>query len=142
VGSKSQKKIKEQGQMKYYFNKSLKMSLDQAISRVTKELKKEGFGILTEIDVKETLKKKLDVDFKKYKILGACNPHFAYQALQAEDKIGTMLPCNVIVKEAEKGTVEVAAIDPLASMQAVQNPELQSVAEQVQAKLRIVIARL
>jgi len=106
------------------------------------QLKKEGFGILTEIDVKETLKKKLDVDFKKYKILGACNPHFAYQALQEEDKIGTMLPCNVIVQEAEEGQVEVAAIDPLASMQAVQNPNLQSVAEQVQAKLRAVIASL
>jgi uncharacterized protein (DUF302 family) len=142
VGSKSQKKIKEQDEMKYYFNKSLKMPFDQAISSVTKELKKEGFGILTEIDVKETHKKKLDVDFKKYRMLGACNPHFAYQALQAGDKIGTMLPCHVIVQEAEKGTVEVAAIDPIASMQAVQNPKLQSVAEQVQSKLRSVIASL
>ena len=103
------------------------------------ELKKEGFGILTEIDVKKTLKKKLDVDFKRYKILGACNPHFAYQALQKEDKIGTMLPCSVIVQEVEKGKIEVAAIDPIASMQAVQNPDLQTVAEQVQAKLRGVI---
>jgi len=128
--------------MMYYFNKSLAISFDEAIYRVKEELKKEGFGILTEIDVKETLKKKLDVDFKKYKILGACNPHFAYQALQEEDKIGTMLPCNVIVQEAEEGQVEVAAIDPLASMQAVQNPNLQSVAEQVQAKLRAVIASL
>jgi uncharacterized protein (DUF302 family) len=128
--------------MKYYFNKSLEIPFDEAVSRVTEELKKEGFGILTEIDVKETLKKKLDVDFNKYKILGACNPHFAYQALQKEDKIGTMLPCNVIVQEAEKGKVEVAAIDPLASMQAVQNPELQAVAAQVQAKLRGVIAGL
>ena len=128
--------------MKYYFNKSLAMPFDEAISRVIEELKKEGFGVLTEIDVKETLKKKLDVDFKKYKILGACNPHFAYQALQEEDKIGTMLPCNVIVQEAEEGKVEVAATDPMASMQAVQNPNLQSVAEQVQAKLRSVIASL
>jgi uncharacterized protein (DUF302 family) len=128
--------------MKYYFNKSLEIPFDEAVSRVTERLKKEGFGILTEIDVKETLKKKLDVDFNKYKILGACNPHFAYQALQKEDKIGTMLPCNVIVQEAEKGKVEVAAIDPLASMQAVQNPELQAVAAQVQAKLRGVIAGL
>ncbi len=128
--------------MKYYFNKSLEIPFDEAVSRVTEGLKKEGFGILTEIDVKETLKKKLDVDFRKYKILGACNPSFAYQALQEEDKIGTMLPCNVIVQEAEDGKVEVAAIDPLASMQAVQNPELQSLAEQVQAKLRGVIAGL
>jgi len=128
--------------MKYYFNKSLGIPFDEAISRVTEELKKEGFGILTEIDVKETLKKKLDVDFRQYKILGACNPPFAYQALQKEDKIGTMLPCNVIVQEVEMGKVEVAAIDPLASMQALQNPELQSVAEQVQARLRAVIAGL
>lgn len=128
--------------MKYYFNKSLAVPFDEAVSRVAEELKKEGFGILTEIDVKETLKKKLDVDFKKYKILGACNPHFAYQALQKEDKIGTMLPCSVIVQEAEEGKIEVAAIDPMASMQAVQNPDLQSIAEQVQAKLRSVIAGL
>ena len=128
--------------MKYYFNKSLAIPFDEAVSRVTAELKKEGFGILTEIDVKKTLKKKLDVDFKNYKILGACNPHFAYQALQKEDKIGTMLPCSVIVQEAEEGKIEVAAIDPMASMQAVQNPELQSIAEQVQAKLRSVIASL
>jgi len=128
--------------MKYYFNKSLAMPFDEAVSRVTAELKKEGFGILTEIDVKKTLKKKLNVDFKKYRILGACNPQFAYQALQKEDKIGTMLPCSVIVQETEEGKIEVAAIDPMASMQAVQNPELQSIAEQVQAKLRSVIASL
>jgi len=128
--------------MKYYFNKSLAIPFDEAVSRVTAELKKEDFGILTEIDVKKTLKKKLDVDFKKYKILGACNPHFAYQALQKEDKIGTMLPCSVIVQEAEAGKIEVAAIDPMASMQAAQNPDLQGVAEQVQAKLRSVIASL
>ena len=128
--------------MKYYFNKSLEIPFDEAVAKVTEQLKKEGFGILTEIDVKETLKKKLDVDFKQYKILGACNPHFAYQALQKEDKVGTMLPCNVIVQEAEDGEIEVAAIDPMASMQAVQNPDLQAVAEQVQAKLRSVIAGL
>lgn len=128
--------------MKYYFNKLLAIPFDEAVTRVTEELKKEGFGILTEIDVKKTLKKKLDVDFKKYKILGACNPHFAYQALQKEDKIGTMLPCSVIVQEVEKGKIEVAAIDPMASMQAVQNPDLQTVAEQVQAKLRGAIASL
>ena len=128
--------------MKYYFNKSLEIPFDEAVSKVTEQLKKEGFGILTEIDVKKTLKKKLDVDFQQYKILGACNPHFAYQALQKEDKIGTMLPCNVIVQEAEDGKIEVAAIDPMASMQAIQNPDLQAVAEQVQAKLRNVIASL
>jgi uncharacterized protein (DUF302 family) len=128
--------------MKYYFNKSLEIPFDEAVAKATEQLKKEGFEILTEIDVKETLKKKLDVDFKQYKILGACNPHFAYQALQKEDKIGTMLPCNVIVQEAEKGKIEVAAIDPMASMQAIQNPDLQAVAEQVQAKLRSVIAGL
>ena len=128
--------------MKYYFNKSLEIPFDEAVAKVTEQLKKEGFGVLTEIDVKKTLKKKLDVDFQQYKILGACNPHFAYQALQKEDKIGTMLPCNVIVQETEEDKIEVAAIDPMASMQAVQNPDLQAVAEQVQAKLRSVIAGL
>ena len=102
--------------MSYYFNKTLNLSFDKAIARVTEELKKEGFGILTDIDVKATLKQKLDVEFRKYRILGACNPPFAYKALQAEDKIGTMLPCNVIVQEISDGQVEVTAIDPLASM--------------------------
>jgi uncharacterized protein (DUF302 family) len=128
--------------MSYYFNKTLKISFDEAVARVKDELKKEGFGILTEIDVQETLKKKLNVDFRKYRILGACNPPFAYQALQAEDKIGTMLPCNVIVQELAEGNVEVAAIDPIASMQAIKNPKLQGVAEQVQAKLKKVIDSL
>lgn len=128
--------------MKYYFSKILEVSFNEAVTRVTEELKKEGFGILTEIDVKETLKKKLNVEFKKYRILGACNPPFAYQALQLESKIGTMLPCNVIVQETEDGKVEVAAIDPIASMQAVQNPGLQDIADQVQAKLKSVIANL
>ena len=128
--------------MKYYFSKILEVPFDEAVTRVTEELKTEGFGILTDIDVKETLKKKLDVDFKKYRILGACNPPFAYQALQLESKIGTMLPCNVIVQETEDGKVEVAAIDPISSMQAVQNPNLQSIAEKVQAKLQSVIAKL
>ena len=102
--------------MNYYFNKTLNLSFDKAIARVTEELKKEGFGILTDIDVKATLKQKLDVEFRKYRILGACNPPFAYKALQTEDKIGTMLPCNVIVQEISDGQVEVTAIDPLASM--------------------------
>ena len=128
--------------MQYYFSKTLKTSFDEAIERVTEELKKEGFGILTDIDVQTTLKKKLDVSFRKYRILGACNPHFAYQALQKESRIGTMLPCSVIVQETEDGDVEVAAIDPLASMQAVQNPALEDIANQVQAKLKSVVDSL
>ena len=128
--------------MSYYFNKTISGNFDDVIFKVTDELKKEGFGILTEIDVKETLKKKLDVDFKKYKILGACNPPFAYEALKAEDKIGTMLPCNVIVIEQAPGQIEVAAIDPIASMQAVGNPNLGKVASEVQSKLRKVVESL
>ena len=128
--------------MRYYFNKTLNTSFEEAVARVVTELKKQGFGVLTEIDVSEALKKKLDVDFKKYRILGACNPSFAYQALQLEDKIGTMLPCNVIVQEISAGVVEVAAIDPVASMQAIDNPKLRSVAEQVQAMLKKVIETL
>ena len=128
--------------MRYYFNKTLNTSFEEAVARVVTELKKQGFGVLTEIDVSEALKKKLDVDFKKYRILGACNPSFAYQALQLEDKIGTMLPCNVIVQETSAGVVEVAAIDPIASMQAIDNPKLRSVAEQVQSMLKKVIAAL
>lgn len=128
--------------MAYYFNTVLDCSFDEAVARVTEELKNEGFGILSEIDVQAALKKKLNVDFRKYRILGACNPPFAYQALQVEEKIGTMLPCNVIVLENDKGQVEVAAIDPIASMQAITNPQLQSIADQVQAKLKKVIERL
>jgi uncharacterized protein (DUF302 family) len=128
--------------MSYYFSKIINASFEQAIAKVTEELKKEGFGILTEIDVKETLKKKLGVDFQKYKILGACNPPFAYQALQAEPKIGIMLPCNFIVQELSEGKVEVATIDPATSMQAVGNPKLESVAEQVRSKLKRVIDSL
>ena len=128
--------------MSYYFSKTLEMSFDQAVARVTEELKKEGFGILTQIDVKDKMKEKLNVDFRNYKILGACNPPFAYQALQAEDKIGTMLPCNVIVQENAEGNVEVAAIDPIASMQAIQNPKLEDIAKQVQAKLKTIVGNL
>ncbi len=109
---------------------------------MTEELKKEGFGILTEIDVQATLKKKMDVDFRKYRILGTCNPPFAYEALLAEDKIGLMLPCNVIVQETTDGKVEVAGIDPIVAMQAIQNPNLAGVANQVQAKMRKVIESL
>ncbi|MBX9783902.1 MAG: DUF302 domain-containing protein [Chitinophagaceae bacterium] len=128
--------------MNYYFTKTLPGSFDQIIEKVTLALKAEGFGVLTEIDIKATLKKKLDVDFYNYKILGACNPPFAYKALQAEDKIGTMLPCNVIVQEKESGKIEVSAVDPLASMQAVQNPSLNEIAKQVAEKLKQVIDSL
>ena len=125
--------------MKYYFNKKLKGNFDQIIEKITEELKKEDFGILTEIDVKETLKKKLDIDFKRYKILGACNPPYAHKALVAEDKIGTMLPCNVIVQEISKGIVEVAAVNPMASMQSVENEDLKEIAQEITAKLKKVI---
>ena len=128
--------------MFYYFNKVLDISFEEAIKRVTEELKKEGFGVLTEIDVTGTLKKKLDVDFKKYRILGACNPKFAYEALLEEDKIGTMLPCNVIVQQVADGKVEVAAIDPVASMQAIKNENLVKIASQVQSKLKEVIKNM
>ena len=128
--------------MNYYFSKIVNYDFDTAIAKVTEELKKEGFGVLTEIDVKETLKKKLNVDFKKYMILGACNPGFAYEALQAEDKIGAMLPCNVIVQEHENGKVEVTAVDPVASMMAVKNDALGSVAMQVREKLNKAIDNL
>ena len=128
--------------MSYYFSKNIYMDFEEAILKVTDELKKEGFGILTEIDVTATLKKKLDVDFRNYRILGACNPPFAYKALQVEPNIGVMLPCNVILQELEDGKIEVAAVDPLASMQAIQNEELQSVAEEIQLKLKKVIDQL
>jgi len=128
--------------MSYYFSTTLNMPFDEAIAYVTGELKKEGFGVLTEIDVKATLKAKLDADFREYRILGTCNPPFAYRALEAEDKIGTMLPCNVIVQELQEGVVEVAAIDPIASMQAIHNPALGEVAVQVQEKLRQVVEGL
>ena len=128
--------------MSYYFSKTVKEDFDTAIEKVTDELKKEGFGVLTQIDVQETLKKKLDVDFRKYKILGACNPHFAHQALLAEEMIGTMLPCNVIVQERENGQVEVSAVDPMASMMAVKNEKLGTVANEVREKLKKVIDNL
>jgi uncharacterized protein (DUF302 family) len=128
--------------MKYYFNKTLNGTFEEVIDKVTKGLKEEGFGILTEIDVKETLKEKLDVDFKKYRILGACNPPYAHKALQAEDKIGTMLPCNVIVQEIEKGNIEVAVVNPMASMQAVVNDKLKKIADEITTKLEHVIEKL
>ena len=128
--------------MEYFTSQKVDLSYDQAIEKVTDLLKEEGFGVLTEIDVKDTLKKKLDVDFKKYKILGACNPKFAHKALQAEDKIGVMLPCNVIVEENEDGTVEVSAVNPVASMQAVSNDGLQPIADEVRKRLEKVITNL
>lgn len=127
---------------KYYYSKSVNGTFEEVTQKVKSELKKEGFGILTEVDVKTTLKEKLDVDLYNYLILGACNPPFAYKALQAEDKIGTMLPCNVIVQERESGKIEVSAVDPVASMQAIENPDLKDIAEEVRKKLRKVIDQL
>lgn len=125
--------------MSYYFSKEFKGTFDEVYNRTLASLKREGFGVLTEIDVRATLKKKLDVDFRQYKILGACNPPLAYKALQAEDKIGTMLPCNVIIQELGEDEVEVAAIDPIASMQAVQNESLMPIAQKVQQKMKNVV---
>ncbi|HWA06734.1 MAG TPA: DUF302 domain-containing protein [Ignavibacteria bacterium] len=128
--------------MTYHNSKTVTTSFEETIEKVTEELKKEGFGVLTEIDVKETLKKKLDVDFRKYRILGACNPPLAYKALSEEDNIGVMLPCNVIVQEKEGGIVQVSAINPMESMKAVQNPNLEEVASTVSSKLAKVIENL
>lgn len=128
--------------MSYYFSKTLDIPFAEAKDRAVAALESEGFGVLTTIDVQATLKKKLDVDFPGYLILGACNPHFAYQALQAENKIGTMLPCNVIVRDSGKGKVEVAAVDPAASMAAVDNDNLGEIAGEVRLALRRVIDAL
>jgi len=128
--------------MKYYFEKTVNYSFEDAVERVTEELKKEGFGILSEIDVAETMKKKLDVDFRKYIILGACNPPFAYKALQAEDKIGAMLPCNVVVQQISDTQTEIAAVDPVASMQAIQNEQISEIANEIRSKLEKVIHSL
>jgi len=128
--------------MPYHMSKTVRIPFAQAIDRVKEELKKEGFGVLTEIDVRETLKKKLDVDFRNYRILGACNPSFAHQALQAEDKIGVLLPCNVIVQERSDGSTEVSTVDPVVSMEKVQNASLAGVAEKVRDKLSNVLSSL
>lgn len=129
--------------MQYYHHKQLNnISFEEAIEKVTAALKEEGFGVLTEIDVQETLKKKLDVDFQPYRILGACNPQFAYKALQAEDKIGTMLPCNVIVQQKDTDSIEVAVVDPMASMQAVENRDLEAIATEVRGKLKAVLNKV
>lgn len=128
--------------MTYHFTRKLSLPFDDAISRVTETLAEQGFGVLTTIDVKATLKKKIDVDFRPYTILGACNPGFAYEALQREGKIGTMLPCNVVVQAAEEGMVEVSAVDPIASMSAIENPQLGEIAAEVRERLRQVIENL
>ena len=128
--------------MTYYFAKTLNIGFDDAVRHTTEVLKQEGFGIITEIDVKETLKKKINVEFRNYRILGACNPMLAHKALEIEDKVGTMLPCNVVVQDVGGGRIEVAAIDPVASMQAIENPRLKAAAEEVRGKLRKVIDAL
>ena len=128
--------------MSYYHNTIVTGNFDTIVQKVTELLKEQGFGVLTEIDIQQTLKKKLDVDFKKYKILGACNPTFAFKALQVEDKIGTMLPCNIIVQESDDNKIEVAAINPLVSMQSVKNNQLEDIAEEVSKKLETVIINL
>lgn len=127
--------------MTYHFTKTVRMPFDEAIDAVTKALADKAFGVLTTIDVKATLKKKLDVDFRPYTILGACNPEFAYKALQHEDKVGTMLPCNVILQEKADG-IEVSAVDPVASMRSIENPELGEVADEVRRRLREVVEGL
>ncbi|MGB5484840.1 DUF302 domain-containing protein [Parasphingorhabdus sp.] len=128
--------------MSYYMAATLKTSFDQAIERTEAALKTEGFGVLTRVDVQETLKSKIDVDFRPYTILGACNPTLAHEALQLEDKVGTMLPCNLVVQQKGDGKVEVAAINPVASMQAIENPQLKKAAAAVQDKLSRVIDSL
>src|SRR5688572_22387369 len=128
--------------MSYHFSKSLDVSFSQAVARVTEALKHEGFGVLTDIDVSATMKAKLGEDFRPYRILGACNPQLAHRALQLEDKIGTMLPCNVIVQQHSGGSVEVSAVDPVASMQAIKNPGVAELANEVQARLKKVVEGL
>ncbi len=128
--------------MSYYFSKVLTVSFDEAVDRVTQTLKAQGFGVITEIDVTQTLKAKIGVDFRPYRILGACNPTLAHEALKLEDKVGTMLPCNVIVQELGPGRIEVAAIDPVASMAAIDNPALLEKAAIVRGQLEKVISLL
>lgn len=128
--------------MSYYLGRMLSLSFDAAVARTMDALKKEGFGVISDIDIKETLKKKIGVDYPSYRILGACNPALAYEALKLENKVGTMLPCNVVVRDAGNGQTEVAAIDPVASMQAIDNRELKRAAEQVRAKLEKMVAQL
>jgi uncharacterized protein (DUF302 family) len=128
--------------MEYYFSKILTASFDEVVQRTTNGLKKEGFGIISEISIHEKLHEKLGIDFKKYLILGACNPGYAYKALQAEEKIGTMLPCNVIIIDKENGKTEVSAVNPIASMMAINNPALEPIAVEITEKLKRVIESL
>jgi uncharacterized protein (DUF302 family) len=128
--------------MEYYFSKTLNVSYDEAVKRINEALKTEGFGVISEINMHDKLKEKIGVDFKRYKILGACNPPYAYKALQAEDKIGTMMPCNVLVIEQGQNKIEVAAVNPIASMQAITNPSLEDIALEVTNKLKKVIENL
>ena len=128
--------------MSYYFSTLTDLNYEDAIARTTEELKNEGFGVLSEIDVKATLKNKIDVDFPKYTILGACNPQFAHKALLSEEHIGAMLPCNVVVRENQAGQTEIFAVDPVSSMSAVENAELASIAQQVQQKLKAAIENI
>ena len=127
--------------MKYGFSKKVSMPYEEAVERITEELKKEGFGVLTEIDVKETLKKKLNVDFKKYKILGACNPPIAHKALQAEEELGLLLPCNVIVYEKEGGSI-VSVFNPMIMTQLIENENMEQIADEVKAKLQAALERV
>lgn len=128
--------------MSYYFSKTIEARFDDAVSRTREALKQEGFGVITEIDVQKTLKSKIGVDFRPYLILGACDPTMAYAALQLEDKVGTMLPCNVVIQERSDGNVEIAAIDPVASMQAINNPALNEKAALVAGKLKSALGRI
>ena len=128
--------------MNYYFNKTVKGNFNDTIAKVIEALKTEDFGVLTEIDIKATLKKKLDVNFNNYKILGACNPPYAYKALLAENKIGTMLPCNVVVQELDSGDIEVSAVNPMASMMAVENENLNTIAKEITVKLEKIVKAL
>lgn len=128
--------------MRYYFSKAISGTFDEVIKLVTSSLKAEGFGVISEIRMDEKLKEKLGVDFKRYTILGACNPEFAFKALQLEEKIGTMLPCNVLVIEQENGLIEVAAINPLASMQSVENPDLHDIAHKVSLTLKGIVENI
>jgi len=129
--------------MSYYFSKKVNYSFDEAIDKITSELKEEGFGILTEIDVKATLKKKIDVDFRNYKILGACNPPFAHKALQAESQIGIMLPCNVVVQESEDGEgIDVSVMNPMEAMSVVKNEKMGEIAEEVTNRLKSALDRV
>ncbi len=125
--------------MTYHFSTTVELPFAAAVAATTEALKKHGFGVLTEIDVQATLKSKLGVDFRQYRILGACNPQMAYQALQAEDKIGTMLPCNIVIQQRVDGKVEISAVDPVASMQAIENPALADTAAKVRKMLRQVV---